>query len=68
MFILGKSYQWDGPNPYNFTYQCVKITESFVWFHAYKNGEKTPYQHKFRKFSKNGKEYIKVNSELNLYA
>lgn len=68
MFILGKSYQWDGSNPYNITYQCVKITKSFVWFDTYRNGEKTPYQHKFRKFYKNDREYIKVNNELNLYA
>lgn len=68
MFILDKNYQWDGSNPYNIIYQCVKITKSFVWFDVYKNGEKTPHQYKFRKFSKNGKEYIKVNRKLNLYA
>ena len=68
MFILDKNYQWDGPNPYNITYHCVKITKSFVWFDTYRNGEKTPYQHKFRKFYKNDKEYIKINDKLNLYA
>ena len=52
MFILDKNYQWDGSNPYNVTYRCVKITKSFVWFDVYKND----------------KEYIKVNDKLNLYA